>query len=93
MSSLSPQAQVSLQAATRSGRQNALDLDITGILDNANIFESKRLIHVPLAYAQNQESCSHRIQRTCMADRFRLQHATHHGHHIMRSHAALFVDQ
>jgi putative ABC transport system permease protein len=44
---------VILQATTQSGRQNALDLDIGGSLDNANAFESKRFLHVPLAFAQS----------------------------------------
>ena len=43
---------VILQATTQAGRQNALDLDIVGSLENANAFESKRVLHVPLAYAQ-----------------------------------------
>ena len=42
-----------LQAATKGGQQNALDLDVIGTLDNANAFEAKRFLHVPLAYAQN----------------------------------------
>lgn len=50
---IKPGGSVILQAATQAGRQNALDLDIGGTLDNANIFESKRFIHVPIAYAQN----------------------------------------
>jgi putative ABC transport system permease protein len=44
---------VVLQSTTQSGQQNALDLDIAGTLDNANFFESKRFIHVPLSYAQD----------------------------------------
>jgi putative ABC transport system permease protein len=44
---------VILQATTQGGQQNALDLDIGGTLDNASIFESKRLLHVPLRWAQN----------------------------------------
>jgi putative ABC transport system permease protein len=43
---------VVLQATTQGGQQNALDLDIAGKLDNANFFESKRFVHVPLSYAQ-----------------------------------------
>ena len=50
---IKPGGSVILQATTQAGRQNALDLDIGGSLDNANIFESKRFIHVPLPYAQN----------------------------------------
>jgi putative ABC transport system permease protein len=44
---------VILQATTQGGQQNALDLDIGGSLDNANVFESKRFLHVPLAFAQS----------------------------------------
>ncbi len=43
---------VILQATTQAGRQNAMDLDISGTLENVNVFESKRFIHVPLGYAQ-----------------------------------------
>jgi putative ABC transport system permease protein len=41
-----------LQAASKGGQQNALDLEIVGTLDNANAFEAKRFLHVPLAFAQ-----------------------------------------
>lgn len=41
-----------LQAATKTGQQNALDVDLVGTLDNANVFESKRFMHVPLGFAQ-----------------------------------------
>ncbi len=42
----------SLQAATKAGQQNALDLELVGTTDNGNAFESKRQLFVPLAYAQ-----------------------------------------
>jgi putative ABC transport system permease protein len=48
-----PGGTVVLQATTQGGRQNALDLDIAGALDDANLFESKRFIHVPLGFAQD----------------------------------------
>jgi putative ABC transport system permease protein len=42
-----------LQAATQAGRPNALDLDIGGTLaETSNALDAKRLIHVPLAFAQ-----------------------------------------
>ena len=50
---LKPGSTAILQAATKGGQQNALDLDVIGTLDNANAFEAKRFLHVPLAYAQN----------------------------------------
>ncbi len=45
-------AALSVQASTQGGQQNALDLEVAGTVDNANAFESKRLMDVPLAYAQ-----------------------------------------
>jgi len=47
-----PGATLILQAQTQRGQQNALDLDVGGTLDNTNVFESKRSISVPLAWAQ-----------------------------------------
>jgi putative ABC transport system permease protein len=41
-----------LQATTRGGQQNAMDLDVTGRLTNGNVFESKRFVNVPLSFAQ-----------------------------------------
>jgi putative ABC transport system permease protein len=44
---------VILQATTRAGRQNALDLDVAGTLaETGNVLDAKRLIHLPLAFAQ-----------------------------------------
>ncbi|MSP92626.1 MAG: ABC transporter permease [Myxococcales bacterium] len=43
---------VVLQAATANGQQNALDLDVGGTTNNSVPFESKRMLTVPLAFAQ-----------------------------------------
>lgn len=44
---------VTLQAAGREGGQNALDLEVGGVSKGAaSFFESKRVVLVPLAYAQ-----------------------------------------
>ena len=48
-----PGGTLTVQATTARGQQNALDLDVAGTLAEVNVFEAKRLIHVPLAYAQN----------------------------------------
>lgn len=44
---------VTLQAATRDGQQNALDLDVGGTVNNNAPMESKRMLHVPLGWAQD----------------------------------------
>lgn len=44
---------VVLQATTQKGQQNALDLDLGGTIDNVTVFESKRFVVVPLAFAQD----------------------------------------
>ncbi len=44
---------VTLQAATKGGQQNALDLDVNGTVNNNAPFESKRVLYVPLAWAQD----------------------------------------
>jgi putative ABC transport system permease protein len=49
---VAPGGTLILQAATQAGQQNALDVDVVGTLENANAFESKRFIQVPLAFAQ-----------------------------------------
>src|SRR5207248_2213342 len=38
---------------THTHRQNALELETRGTLENINGLEKKRLVHVPLAYAQD----------------------------------------
>ena len=43
---------VVLQASTVGGQQNALDLDVGGTTNNSVPFESKRMLTVPLAFAQ-----------------------------------------
>ncbi len=47
------QTSLTLQATTQAGQQNALDLEVAGTIDNQNAFESKRLLDVPLAFAQD----------------------------------------
>ncbi len=42
-----------IQAASKSGQQNALDFELRGALNNGNAFESKRSVVVPLRWAQN----------------------------------------
>jgi putative ABC transport system permease protein len=41
-----------VQATTLGGQQNALDLEVGGTLAETSAFEIKRLIHVPLSFAQ-----------------------------------------
>lgn len=43
---------VALQSVTQSGQQNAMDVEVLGTLDNATAFESKRMVHVALPFAQ-----------------------------------------
>jgi putative ABC transport system permease protein len=42
-----------VQATTLGGQQNALDLEVGGTLAEASAFEVKRVVHVPLAFAQS----------------------------------------
>lgn len=42
-----------IQAASKTGQQNALDFDLQGTVNNGNAFESKRFVTVPLKWAQN----------------------------------------
>jgi ABC-type lipoprotein release transport system permease subunit len=49
---VSPGSSLTLQASTRDGRENAVDLDLIGPLDGANPLESKRLAVLSLGYAQ-----------------------------------------
>jgi putative ABC transport system permease protein len=44
---------LTLQAATAHGQQNAMDVELVGTLDSGTPFEGKRLLQVPLAYAQS----------------------------------------
>lgn len=56
-----------LQAATRAGQQNALDLDIVGTQNNGNAFEAKRMVYVPLAFAQDLLGMSGRVTELAVA--------------------------
>lgn len=49
---LEPGSTATLQAATVGEQQNALDLEVSGAVNNGNAWESKRGILVPLAFAQ-----------------------------------------
>lgn len=49
---LEPGSTATLQAATLAEQQNALDLEMGGTVDNGNAFESKRVVVVPLRFAQ-----------------------------------------
>jgi putative ABC transport system permease protein len=42
-----------ISAARKSGQQNALDVDVVGLINSGNAFESKRLGFVPLRFAQD----------------------------------------
>lgn len=50
---ITPGKSATIQAANKTGQQNALDIDIVGTVDNGNPFESKRTLQIPLAYAQD----------------------------------------
>ncbi|MBI5609109.1 MAG: ABC transporter permease, partial [Deltaproteobacteria bacterium] len=56
-----------LQAATREGRQNALDLDVAGVQNNGNAFEAKRLVNVDLAFAQDLLGMKGRVTELAVA--------------------------
>lgn len=47
-----PGSSLVLQASSKAGRQNALDLDVVGLINNGNAFESKRVAYVTLPFAQ-----------------------------------------
>jgi putative ABC transport system permease protein len=42
-----------ISAARKSGQQNAMDVDLVGLINSGNAFESKRVGFVPLAFAQD----------------------------------------
>lgn len=42
-----------ISAARKSGQQNAMDVDVNGVINSGNAFESKRVAFVPLAWAQD----------------------------------------
>lgn len=45
-------ASLTLTASTRAGGMNALDLEVIGVTPGAGMLEAKRVVQVPLAYAQ-----------------------------------------
>jgi putative ABC transport system permease protein len=49
---LSPGSTVILQAATQKGQENALDGEVRGTQGTGSMLETKRLVTLPLAYAQ-----------------------------------------
>jgi len=56
-----------VQAATRDGQQNALDLEVGGTVNNALPLESKRMIYVPLAMAQSLLKLEGRVTEYAIA--------------------------
>jgi len=64
---LQPGRMVSFQAAGKSGRQNLLEADVVGSIDNGNAFESKRVAYVPLAFAQELLGMPGRITEYAVA--------------------------
>jgi putative ABC transport system permease protein len=64
---LAPGTVATLQAATREGRQNALDLDILGVQNNGNAFEAQRLVNVPLVFAQDLLGMKGRVTELAVA--------------------------
>lgn len=49
---VAPGATLTLQASTRDGKENAVDLDLGGTLEARNPLESKRFAMIPIAWAQ-----------------------------------------
>jgi putative ABC transport system permease protein len=47
-----PGATLTLQASTQGGKENVLDLEAVGTLEGNLLAQSKRMVYVPLAYAQ-----------------------------------------
>lgn len=43
---------LTIQSASPEGRQNALDLKVVGTINNSNAVEPKRVLYVPLSFAQ-----------------------------------------
>ena len=60
-----------IQAAAKSGQQNALDFELRGTLNNGNAFESKRSVVVPLKWAQNLLGMEGRVTELAVATRNR----------------------
>lgn len=47
-----PGASLTLQATTKGGKENVLDVDVAGTLTGSLLAQSKRILYVPLPYAQ-----------------------------------------
>jgi putative ABC transport system permease protein len=60
-----------IQAAAKSGQQNALDFELRGTLNNGNAFESKRSVMVPLKWAQELLGMQGRVTELAVATRDR----------------------
>lgn len=56
-----------IQAATRDGQQNALDMEMSGTVNNNAPLESKRMVYVPLAMAQNLLKLQGRVTEYAVA--------------------------
>lgn len=56
-----------LQAAAKGGQQNAMDVDIVGTQNNGNAFEAKRMVAVPLAFAQELLGMEGRVTELAVA--------------------------
>ncbi len=56
-----------IQAATRDGQQNALDLEMVGTVNNNAPMESKRMVYVPLALAQTLLGMQGRVTEYAVA--------------------------
>ncbi len=64
---LRPGGTAVLQAAAKGGQQNAMDVDIVGTQNNGNAFEAKRLVSVPLAFAQELLGMEGRVTELAVA--------------------------
>jgi len=60
-------ASLTIQAASRDGQQNALDLDVAGTVNNNLPLDSKRMMWVPLAYAQELVQMPGRVTEFALA--------------------------
>lgn len=50
-----------VETTTLGGQQNALDIDVAGVLDNATAFEAKRFAQLPLAFVQELLGMPHQV--------------------------------
>jgi putative ABC transport system permease protein len=64
-----PGGSLTLNAASRAGAVNALDLDVVGVTHGAAFLESKRIVAVPLAYAQELLGMQGRVTEYAVAVR------------------------